>query len=152
MKKECGTCTKCCDGTLTGIIRNIPMYPGKPCFLLKENGCSDYKNRPYQCVGYKCLWLKDPEVPDFMKPENAKAIVDIETINGIKYLRLTKSEEQYSYEILEYALKYAEKNDLPFMWTDGENKINFVGDYKTYHLIISHNQDNYNDFLNKQNI
>ena len=33
VKKECGTCTKCCEGWLGANIKGHEMYPGKPCFV-----------------------------------------------------------------------------------------------------------------------
>lgn len=31
MKRECGDCTKCCEGNLTFTIKDIKVYGGKPC-------------------------------------------------------------------------------------------------------------------------
>lgn len=128
--KKCGSCTKCCDGTLANIVKGHTMFPGKPCFFLEIGGvCNDYDNRPKDpCVDYKCLWLQQPDVPDFIKPENANAIIDIATFKNRKYLRLIKSYEQHSPDILTYAIEYARYNKLPLIWNDSSGNFHHLGD------------------------
>ena len=140
MKKECGTCTKCCDGTVAGVIKGHKMFPGKPCFFLGDNGCNDYKNRPiFPCRMYQCLWLSDESVPDFVKPENSKAILDIEEFENVKYLRINKGAEKYNESLIEYAKDYANKNNLTLIWTDNNNVQNFIGDKGLVDKIQKHN-------------
>ena len=59
MLRQCGTCTKCCEGHLVGTINGKEMYPGKPCYLLQiGKGCSDYENRPEEpCKAFNCQWI-----------------------------------------------------------------------------------------------
>lgn len=130
MSKQCGTCTKCCDGTVAGIIRGHKMFPGKPCFFLEKNGCSDYENRPkYPCKIYKCLWLEDDSVPDFMKPENAGVIVDIETFCGKQFIKITKPNGQNIDKVIQYAQKYAIEKNISLIWFENEtNVVNYFGD------------------------
>lgn len=47
------------------------MYPGKPCFYLRDNflGCSEYVDRPKDpCIDYRCVWLEDETFPAGAKP------------------------------------------------------------------------------------
>lgn len=130
MSRQCGSCTKCCDGSLAGVVKGHVMYPGKPCFFLEIGGvCKDYENRPVSpCKEYECLWLKDPSVPDFMKPENANAIVDLEKHKNKWYLRLNKTEKTYGSEILTYAINYAKSKNISFIWVDEYNRFNYIGE------------------------
>jgi len=137
-KKECGTCTRCCDGTISGDVKGHLMYTGKPCFFLEIGGtCTDYENRPlHPCKVYKCLWLEFEDVPDYIKPENANAIIDIDIYKGKKYLRLTRSNNDYPSDVLTYAINYAKYNNLPFIWNDNLGAINYLGDEKLCREII----------------
>lgn len=149
MFKECGSCVKCCDGTLAGMVKGHAMYPGKSCFFLKIGGtCGDYENRPQSpCRDYKCLWLEDPNVPDFMKPENANAVIDLEQHKGTWYLRLNKTDKPYSAEVLTYAINYAQSKNISFIWTDQNNGFNYIGD-KSFCLDILNDQIKaYKDFI-----
>ena len=148
MSRQCGTCTKCCDGTVAGVIRGHKMFPGQKCFFLGENGCSDYKNRPiFPCRMYKCLWLSDESVPDYFKPENVKAILDIEEFEGIKYLRINKGVEQYDENIIDFGKQYAKKNNLTFIWTDNNNVSHFIGNKELYIKILKNNKEMYTKLI-----
>ena len=128
--KKCGTCTKCCDGTISANIRGHDMFPGQKCFFLEIGGvCGDYENRPKNpCIDYKCLWLEYEDVPDFIKPENANAILDIATYKGKKYLRLIRSIGEHSPDILTYGIEYARFNKIPIIWTDSFGEFHHLGD------------------------
>jgi hypothetical protein len=106
------------------------MFPGQSCFFLEIGGvCKDYENRPDDpCKQYKCLWLQQEDVPDFIKPENANAIIDIAIFQNKKYLRLVKSYESYSPDILTYAIEYARFNKLPLIWNDSSGNFHHLGD------------------------
>lgn len=130
MSRSCGSCNRCCDGTLSADIRGHKMFPGQPCFFLEIGGiCKDYDNRPQKpCIEYQCLWIEDESVPDYIKPENSNAIIDINEFEGTKYLRLTKSGKQYSKEILDYAISYAKENNMPLVWVDENEGFKYYGD------------------------
>ncbi len=124
MKRNCGTCTKCCDGTLEGNINGHIMKSGKPCYYLTiGKGCNIYNERPQDpCVRYKCAWLEDENVPDFMKPEISNCILDYREKNNIKYLRLVSCEIPYTAEILSSCIEYAKKNNVNLFWSlNGKN-------------------------------
>lgn len=136
MARSCGTCTKCCDGTLSGEINGHTMYLGKPCHYLKiGSGCTIYANRPQEpCKRYECAWLSDENIPDFMKPENANCILDYKDIDGISYLRLSECVTPYSSEVLTWCINYAIKNELNIMWILNK-KINRIGTPRFCELI-----------------
>lgn len=77
LKRECGTCSKCCEGHLEGNIYGQQMFRGRPCFFLKEAGCcSIYSQRPDDpCRLYTCEWKANDDVPMWMKPEQSHVII-----------------------------------------------------------------------------
>ena len=95
MTRECGTCTKCCEGFLPGTVNNIPFYKGRPChFVSLGKGCSIYEARPADpCKSYECKWLTDMSVPEWMAPEHSNAILDHREKKGITYLQLHEAGE-----------------------------------------------------------
>ena len=75
-KRECGDCTACCEGWLSGVVHDREFYPGMPCHFKGCNGCSIYENRPESpCKTYSCEWLKNDNVPEWMKPSKSGVII-----------------------------------------------------------------------------
>jgi hypothetical protein len=70
LKKSCGDCSACCSGALSGQAHGHFFFKGRPCFFLKESGCSIYEDRPENpCVSYKCGYLSEPFFPEWMRPD-----------------------------------------------------------------------------------
>ena len=87
--RECGDCDVCCGGWLTGNIHGYEMWPSNPCHFKKNNGCSIYPDRPDDpCKQFKCAWLADNNVPEWMKPNNIHALMVVRNFNGQKYLNV----------------------------------------------------------------
>lgn len=75
-KRECGGCTACCEGWLSGVVHDREFYPGMPCHFKGCNGCSIYEDRPESpCKTYSCEWLKNDNVPEWMKPSKSGVII-----------------------------------------------------------------------------
>ena len=75
-KRECGDCTACCQGWLSGVVNDREFYPGMPCHFKGCNGCSIYEDRPESpCKTYSCEWLKNDNVPEWMKPSESGVII-----------------------------------------------------------------------------
>src|SRR5206468_6789493 len=56
-KRECGTCTACCDGWVKGTIEGHDMFPGQPCFFRGQGCCTIYERRPADpCRNLVCRW------------------------------------------------------------------------------------------------
>jgi Fe-S-cluster containining protein len=147
----------CCSGVLSGSVRGEPMYPGRPCkFLNAPSGCSPfgesttalkgctiYIERPSGCKKYKCMWLSEEDIPEFMKPENANAIFDKDSYGEIEYLRLTENEGGYSEEVLQFAVNEAIKRNmnLIFQW---QGLYSYYGDKEVCSQIL---EDEYKIFI-----
>ena len=125
-KRECETCTKCCEGWLLGDVRGHEMYPGKPCFFLeigigKPSKCGDYENRPEKpCKKYNCFWVAEDIVPDKFKPEICGVIMDIQKIKEFDVLRLTPAPNNPDSDVLTWAFNYAASNRLNMIWSIDE--------------------------------
>ena len=127
-KRQCGTCTKCCEGWLTGQALGYNFYVGNPChFISIGKGCTVYAKRPKDpCVQYKCAWLSDEAIPEWMKPDQINAIIDNTFVKGIPYMRVIEAGEKLDSRVLTWLIQYALKNKLNFYWEVLTNK-NWLG-------------------------
>jgi len=77
--RTCGECTLCCRGTLTVKIHEHKVFPGSPCPYITECGCGIYEDesRPEVCGAYKCMWLMDENIPDWMRPDRVGFIMTL---------------------------------------------------------------------------
>lgn len=126
MKRECGTCNKCCEGWLTGEAHGKPFWPGRPCHFLTAGKCGIYKTRPDSpCKSYHCLWLVDEEVPGWMKPDEVNAILTVREVNGTSFLDLTEAGEKLRSEVLSWAVMFAlgKNANLRYQIAGGSNRI-----------------------------
>lgn len=75
--RTCGDCTLCCRGPLTVKINEHEVYPNHPCPHVDCSGCSifDDPSRPKVCHQYKCEWLRDSAIPEWMKPNKSNCIL-----------------------------------------------------------------------------
>lgn len=127
-KRSCGDCTKCCEGYLTGEALGHSFYRGKPChFISIGKGCGVYAQRPKEpCQKYKCAWLSDEGIPEWMKPNEIGSIVDYREIEGISYISITDAGQPISPKVLTWFIHYALSKQLNLLWyIDGG--INFIG-------------------------
>jgi len=114
MGNSCGTCTKCCEGWLTGNIKGHDMYPGKPCYFIEiGKGCKIYNDRPENpCKQFFCAWTILDDMPEEFKPENSGVIM----ANNQGYWRLTKSPNNPTAEFLSWAIVYARSRNENILW------------------------------------
>jgi hypothetical protein len=117
-KKECGTCTKCCEGWLTANIKGHDMYPGKPCFFVEiGKGCKDYKNRPKNpCKNFLCGWRLIDDMPEEFKPEKTGVIVSLKKENDIEYMVLSKAPNNPTVQLLSWAISFSMSRNLNILW------------------------------------
>ncbi len=74
--RECGDCTACCDGWLKADVDGQNLVPGNPCKHVGPKGCGIYDSRPvHPCRVFKCHWLTDPDLPNWLTPKNSKVIL-----------------------------------------------------------------------------
>lgn len=127
-KRECGTCTKCCEGHLAGEALGHAFFRGRPChFLAIGKGCTVYAKRPQEpCVTYKCAWLTDDTLPEWIKPSESNAIIDWRLVDGIKYLNIREAGNVLSSRTLTWAIQYCLKTKSNLFW-ELEGNSNWYG-------------------------
>lgn len=126
MARECGSCTKCCEGWLSGTAHEHKFWPGRRCHYVCSTGCEIYENRPVDpCRTYSCAWLTSDEIPGWMKPNEVNVIATIRTHEGIEFLDLAEAGSTLSAEVLSWAVMYAlgKNKNLRYMLAGGRNKI-----------------------------
>ena len=131
MKRQCDSCTKCCEGYLSGEGNGKTFYPGKPChFLTISKGCTIYANRPKDpCVSYSCEWLTNIELPEWLKPEIAKVIITKRTIaeKNLVYWDVIEAGEKMQANVLSWLILYSLNNKINLRWViDGG--VNWIGE------------------------
>lgn len=120
MSRECGTCTKCCEGYLTGVVYDKPFYPGRPChFVSIGKSCTIYAKRPKDpCVSYRCQWLDNFELPEWLKPNQSNVIITERTFEGtdIKYLDVMEAGDKLDSSVLSWIIVHALSKKLNLRW------------------------------------
>lgn len=118
-KRSCGDCTKCCEGWLAGSVDGKDFYPGRPChFIQIGKGCSIYPKRPVDpCQTYRCAWLIDENIPEWMKPNAVDAIVDYrKTENGIEYIAVIEAGKKLDSSVLTWVIQHCISHQLNLLW------------------------------------
>jgi hypothetical protein len=112
-ERTCGDCKACCEGWLSAKIYDTNMYPGKPCHYICETGCSIYEDRPENpCINFKCLWLKNNNVPGWMKPNKCKVILVEREIEGIFYIDATETGAKMDSSVLSWIFMLYVNNQI----------------------------------------
>ncbi len=126
LARECGTCTKCCEGWLHGNAYGKPFWRGRPCHYLSAGKCSIYGNHPEDpCKTFKCQWLTNNDIPGWMKPDDINAIFTSRTKDGLDYLEITEAGEKLHVEVLSWAIMYALQHNINLQYAidGGTNRI-----------------------------
>ena len=91
IKRDCEGCTKCCEGWLWSEAYGHKFWPGRPCHFMCEKGCSIYENRPVDpCKNFKCEWLTNSDIPEWMKPSVSNVIICKRIENNNELLEFTE--------------------------------------------------------------
>lgn len=103
MTRTCGDCTACCDGWATGEAYGHKFYPGKRCHFVSPAGCTIYDKRPKDpCQTFKCMWLTNPAIPEWMKPNLCGALIVAEELRGIKYITVKEMGKKLDSAVLSW--------------------------------------------------
>lgn len=108
-ERNCDGCTKCCEGWIAGQSHGHKFFKGRPCHYASINsGCTIYNDRPSpQCDGFKCEWLTNKDIPEWLKPSNSNTIIVRRTSNdGVYGLEMTEAGEVLDARILSWFLQY----------------------------------------------
>ena len=150
MSRQCGECTKCCEGYLHGesdlIMRDGKTFKlgGKPCPILQiGKGCGEYENRPQNpCAGFECEWLRQPDVyPEEMRPDRIGAIFSLKYVEGVQYLRITEAGNRLDAEVLSHAIKITLINRYNLYW-EIDGKMHWFGNKDFVTIMNKHKTEN----------
>lgn len=127
--RECGTCTKCCEGTVHGQVFGEPFYKGRPCsFCLINQGCSVYEQRPDDpCRTFKCSWLVDDSIPEWMKPNLSNAIITIKSTKSFDFPVLIPSSDGYSVDVVSWFILWGLPRYGHVVWYNKEGSRYYLG-------------------------
>ena len=116
--RECGTCTRCCEGWLLADIRGQRIFPGKPCIFVEiGKGCNDYENRPQEpCKRFSCSWIQIEDMPENFKPNISGVIMNMKDNNGNPYIVLSKAPNNPTEQYLSWAIVYARSRNINIVW------------------------------------
>ena len=112
-KRSCDGCTKCCDGWLEGFVYDKRFFPGNKCHFVTCNGCAIYEKRPDNpCKNYRCQWLDNLDLPEWLKPDVANVIITAREMKGIKYWEMIETGENVEGAVLNNVMTYCLRNRI----------------------------------------
>jgi hypothetical protein len=126
-KRECGNCSACCDGWLTGTVYGHEMKPGTPCHFVRQGGCSIYERRPeLPCREFVCGWMKpNNPFPESFRPDRLGVIIQPIEWHGRSALRLCSAGREPDAALLQWMADFSRKTDIPFFYEDGGQTTGF---------------------------
>ncbi len=125
--RACGTCTACCDGWVTGTIRDHPMYPGQPCHFRGEGCCAIYDERPkYPCRDFMCGWIQPGSpFPDEFRPDRLGVLMIQVRWRGREAYILTHAGRDPDAELLAWMEDFSLRTGRPFFYELGGERFGF---------------------------
>lgn len=164
MKKNCGSCTKCCEGFLIANIKGsiflknseIPGHStefkinnnignGKACYFLEINkGCKIYNKRPIDpCKTFSCGWLDIESMPEEFKPENSGMIMHYTKTLDHYYWTIVEAPNKLTTEFLSWAISYCIEKKQNILWYINK-KPYWLGTEKFSNLMLEKHSDSFN--------
>jgi len=119
-------------------IGDAHVYPGHPCPHSTGHGCDDYENRPTDpCRNFSCGWvMPGSPLPDWLKPDNAKAVVILNKIQwqGYPVDVAVPVGKRIPPRTLKWLMDFAEKHGRPLLYGEQvlvngvmQRQQNFIG-------------------------
>jgi hypothetical protein len=150
-QRECGSCSECCKGWLTGTIYDYEMSPNYPCHFVDSNKCDGcctiYEHRPEMCSSYKCTWLTNPiAFPEWLKPEKSKVIVterfyeDEDSGETFSYWQVKECGQKIDSISLNYLLIMSIKNNINIEY-EVAGQFHYHGSDRFLEVFLNRNKD-----------
>jgi hypothetical protein len=126
LNRSCGTCTKCCEGYISGGAHGIKFGNGVPCeFLAWGHGCTIYEDRPLSpCKKFRCEWLKNNDIPEHFKPEISHFMA---MRKGQNFIVLVTVGPNPNYEVVDWYKQWCSANKFNLAYRQ-DNRDFFFGD------------------------
>ena len=109
--RECGKCTKCCEGYLQmddplfaakqGVINGVRVK----CNWLNrggEHGCFIYDDKPHVCNSYLCEWKLNDSLPDLMNPYISNTIITRRVRKNVKFYQVIYTGEEVPQTLIDF--------------------------------------------------
>ena len=122
--RECGDCTKCCEGNVIDEVRGYSLRPGAPCpFVISGVGCGDYMSRQDKhCKTFNCLWLINKNIPEEYKPNKINSIMqEMKTDDNESYWALTPAPDAPDSKVISWFVSYAVSQGYNVLWYIDDN-------------------------------
>jgi hypothetical protein len=123
--RECGECTKCCEGSLILNVRGRSVNRSNPCHFLstlnKCGGCTIYEDRPKVCSDFQCDWLINPDIPEWMKPSLVDTIIINQDQADVHYYEVVETNGKIDSVVLNWILLFAIRNKYNIKYTVNGN-------------------------------
>ena len=116
--RQCGSCTKCCDGWVEGDIRGHRMHAGQACHFLEAGACSIYAERPESpCRSFVCAWLQlGSALPDHFRPDRIGVIAVGTRWRQAPALILVSAGNDPDEATLDWMRQHAQHTRTPFFY------------------------------------
>lgn len=73
--RDCGRCAWCCYFPTAPELNKPTNEWCKHCDIGK--GCSIYKDRPLSCKQFECLWYKQNQIPESLRPDKCGVMFEL---------------------------------------------------------------------------
>jgi uncharacterized cysteine cluster protein YcgN (CxxCxxCC family) len=133
--RNCDGCVACCNGTLSAMIGDHEVYRGSPCphISCEKLNCSIYNDRPEVCKQFRCLWLIQDDIPEWMKPSNSGILLiyrptpDPTADKGLLHAHVVEGSKATA-AIVMSVVYYAYRNDwtLKFIFDGRQPEFSYV--------------------------
>lgn len=140
-KRSCNGCTACCDGWLQGSALGHSFWPGRPCHFITSSGCSVYESRPdTPCKSFHCEWLKNNNIPEWLKPNKSNVIIVAREIDGVNFLSVSEAGGKMPVEVLSWLfMEYASGRISNIMYQI-HGYWNYIGSNKFCEIMAKQNK------------
>jgi hypothetical protein len=125
--RQCGECTACCDGWVTGIIEGHEMYPGNPCYFRGDKCCTIYERRPkYPCRDFLCGWLQPGSpFPEEFRPDRLGVMVITMKWRGREAYMLRSAGRDPDAKLIAWMREMSVRTGRPFFYEENGERLGF---------------------------
>ena len=125
--RECGGCTACCDGWVSGVIEGHAMKPGVPCHFRGEHACTIYERRPEDpCRRFNCGWLeRSSPFPESFRPDRLGVMIITLRWRGHPAYVLRSAGRDPDEALLAWMRELSLRTGSPFFYEQGGERFGF---------------------------
>lgn len=102
------------------------MYSGRMCHFKGPGHCTIYDQRPGLCVNFRCEWIDNNDIPEWLKPSLSKVIMYRRMVNDIGYINIVETGAKMDSTHLNWIILHALQNGLNIRYMV-DSGWNFIG-------------------------